>query len=64
VPGFVATLQSSMRGQILQVPAATRAEALRLARDLLLEAENREHEKFWFPVEVISVQVGLDPERP
>jgi hypothetical protein len=64
MPGFVAVLQSSVRGEIELRRAPSRMGALKAARALLVEAEAREAQRKWLHSEVISIKIEADQERP
>jgi hypothetical protein len=64
MPGYIASLTSSVRGDLAMRRAGSRGEAFRLARDLLVQAEAREAEKHWPHCEHVMIRIEADPERP
>jgi hypothetical protein len=64
MPGYIAVLQSSVRGDLDLRRAPSRMAALQAARALLIEAEAREAQRKWLHSEVISIRVQTDPDRP
>jgi hypothetical protein len=57
---FQVTLVSSQRGDMYSKPAATRAEAFELARQVIDDCLKREKARSWFIGETVSVRVEED----
>jgi hypothetical protein len=64
VPGYVATLVSSVRGPLVTRRTDTRAGAFRAMQELALEALDREQTRDWMHNEIVSIRVEADPTRP
>jgi hypothetical protein len=64
MPGYIATLTSSVRGDLELRRAPSRMAAFQAARALLVEAEAREAQRKWMHNEIISIRVQADPDRP
>jgi hypothetical protein len=57
---YIATLVSSVRGDLDLRRAPTRAKAFEAMRDLALEALAREAERQWLNNEVVSIRLAQD----
>jgi len=64
MPGYITTLQSSVRGDLDLRRSPTRAAAFKAVQELATECLTREAEKRWLYNEVVSIRVEADPDQP
>jgi hypothetical protein len=64
MPGYIATLVISVRGDLDMRRAPTRGAAFKAAQELAIECLAREAERQWMHGEVVSIRIQADPDQP